>query len=299
MLIPLGILAAAGASGFVGAGYFLGGQDAVGRIGTVEKYAFPTDTRSAGVNLVTTTDTSAGFADALVAGYVAGGYDGGASPILRVEKRTFPAETTSTLGTGLSGSNGTRFAGFANSATAGYVMSRNFAVNKFAFPSDTRSTFTIALQNWTGKTGFANKGVAGYLGGGDPTRTNVEKVTFSTDTLSALATGLSVGVNRPGALADTAVAGYVAGGNSSGGNISTVNKFAFPSDTRSVLGTGLSYSAERLHGASNSGVAGYFGGGLPTTGAANKFDFPSDTRSVITSFATARYDHCSFANENI
>jgi hypothetical protein len=239
---------------------------------------------------------------------VAGYFAGGQNDLSTVDKFAFPADTRSTLGTGLSlGKSGV--AGFSNSGVAGYVAGgfNNTAnavyttVDKFAFPADTRTTLGTGLSVAVREAGaMANSAVAGYVGGGGPVasggtyETTVNKFAFPADTRSTLGTGLST-ARKPAGMSNQGVAGYLGGGLNSGGsnNSSVVNKFAFPADTASTLGTGLSAVLGATSGSSDAGVAGYFAGGqnnsfIPQT-TVDKFAFPSDTRSTLgTGLSSAR-----------
>jgi hypothetical protein len=120
-LSALGIFSAAGAGGPLGriavAGYFAGGLTGGSYLTTVDKFAFPSDSRSTlGTGLASGRMTAAGFANSGIAGYVAGGNASGNFD--SVEKFAFPADSRSTLATGLSTAR-REMAGFANSAVAG------------------------------------------------------------------------------------------------------------------------------------------------------------------------------------
>lgn len=303
-LFPLGILsAAAGGGGKVGvAGYFLGGQFDT----SMEKFAFPSDTRTViSGALSSSRPQGAGMANAQVAGYQGAGADSSFRSDT-VDKFAFPADTRTTLGTGLSQIK--RLLGaMANAGVAGYFGGGAVSggsppitneVEKFAFPSDTRSLLGTGLSSKRrGLPGFSNSGVAGYfLGGfnGNTVQDTVNKFAFPSDTRSTLS--LSGGAQLGGAFADSGVAGYYGFGDST-----TVNKFAFPSDTRSNLATGLGSSGADRAGMANSSVAGYIHLGTvdgTTTTQINKFSFPTDTRSGI-NLSTAKTRINAFANEGL
>jgi len=78
----------------------------------------------------------------------------------------------------------------------------------------------------------------------------VDKLTFASDAISALGTGLSASTSNLAAMANSGTAGYFGGGYVSG-NVATVDKFAFPGDGRSTLGTGLSAAREGVRGMAN------------------------------------------------
>jgi hypothetical protein len=68
-------------------------------VSTVDKFAFPSDTRTTlGTGLSTARGQAAGLSNSAVAGYFAGGNVGAGI----VDKFAFPADTRTTLGTGLS-----------------------------------------------------------------------------------------------------------------------------------------------------------------------------------------------------
>jgi hypothetical protein len=112
-----------------------------------------------------------GMANQGVAGYFGGGTNNtsdGAGRFTTVDKFAFPSDTKTTLGTGLS--SGRRFLGAnADSGVAGYFaggstnafgqITRQTTVDKFAFPSDTRSTLGTGLSTALERlSGMANEG---------------------------------------------------------------------------------------------------------------------------------------------
>jgi hypothetical protein len=310
-LIAFGILSAAAGKALrvAVAGYIGGGETSSGTPTTVNKWAFPADTRTTlGTGLSGSSPFGMGFANSGVAGYFS---VGGSS----IDKFAFPSDSRTTLGSGLS-INRSSLAGFANSAVAGYALGgsiwtgsstlRYTTVDKWAFPADTRTTLSPGLATATdSQTGMANFGVAGYsAGGNDGSRiSSVRKFAFPSDTQSNLATGLSNAVSEPAGMANQSVAGYVSGGGFP--IIGTVDKFAFPSDTKSTLGTGLSQVRRGHAGFANSGIAGYFGGGNDdSTGtrlsSVDKFDFTNDSRSTLASgLSVATIWVSGFSNEGV
>jgi hypothetical protein len=101
-------------------------------------------------------------------------------------------------------------------------------------------------------------GIAGYAATGQFSNgvqnTAVDKILFANDTVSTLATGVSLGRYTASGFSNSGVAGYVAGGAALAINRSTVDKFAFPADTRTTLATGLSSAASSKQMMSNEGV---------------------------------------------
>jgi len=306
--ILLGILnsqAAAGAAGV--AGYVAGGLEP-SRVSTVDKFSFSDDSRTTlATGLSDGRHEAAGFSNPAVAGYVAGGYTDTSAPseVDSIEKFAFPADTRTTLGTGLSASTQAA-TGFENNAVAGYVAggTSRTAVDKFAYPSDSRTTLSATLSSGRNDAGgFSNPAVAGYVAGGRDSGDSavVDKFAFPADTQSTLATGLSTGRRDLVGFSHNAVAGYAAGGATSipSSKYSTVDKFAFPSDSRTTLATGLSGARSDSAAFDNSTVAGYVAGGLEASLVAtvDKFAFPSDTRSTLaTGLSAAREESSAFQN---
>jgi hypothetical protein len=290
-LIPLGLLSAAGGGAIIGAGYFGFGADGL-NTQTVNKYSFPTDTRSV---LSLTTITWASYygtaADNNVSGYFGGGNVSGN----RIWKIIFSTDTPSTLVATLSSSRDRLAGGFSNTGVAGYFAggqvgsTAQTTVDRLAFPAETRSTLGTGLSSArTFGSGFENARVAGYVAGGFTTVhiTGVDKYALPAETRTTLATGISVARRQLAGMANAGVAGYVGGGSDASVRYSTVDKFAFPADTRTTLATGLSSGRNRLGAMADSGVAGYFGGGGTTATSGevttvDKFAFPSDTRSTL------------------
>lgn len=232
------------------------------------------------------------------AGYAAGGWDGVNKSV--VDKLALPAETMSTLGTGLSSIRSWP-EGFGDPNVAGYAAggrgtspTYTTAINKFTLPSDTRSTLTYTLPNAQAYgAGFADPAVAGYAVGGVNGLGVVsagDKISFPSDTGAALGAGLSAARQQMYGFADPGVGGYVLGGHvdtsSPGTSTDAVDKYSFPSDIRSTLGTGLSALRRDVGGFADPGVAGYAVGGTESgvstiVGTVDKFAFPTDTRSTL------------------
>jgi hypothetical protein len=137
-------------------------------------------------------------------------------------------------------------------------ISRSTVVNKFAFPSDTRSVLGTGLSVAKMSTfAVGNHNVAGYIAGGisaSAVSDVVDKFAFPSDTRSVLGTGLSAPIRYAAGAQNSGNAGYFAGGmNISGVRINTADKFAFPLDTRTTISV-LSSSREQLAPMSNEGV---------------------------------------------
>lgn len=270
------------------AGYFGGSESYVQ---TVDKLSFNNDSRltlSTGLSIAT--GRTGAMANSGVAGYIGGGFlSGFPYNVSTVNKFSFSDDSRTTLTL----SNGKYSPGaFANSGTAGYFGGGYYdqgggnaiqnSIEKFLFPSDSRSTLAATLSVRRQEiAGFSNNGVAGYFCGGyvfSPQSwvATVDKLSFSNDSVST-STSLSGNRSAAGGMANSGTAGYVGGGNTSGGFASSiVDKFAFSNDSRTTLGTGLSSSKRYVGGASDNGISGYF-----AAGGIDKFSFPSDSRTTL------------------
>jgi len=291
-LIPIGLLSAAG-SGLIRvgvAGYFGGGFETA-NVTTVDRFAFPSDTRTTlATGLSSARSQTNGMANSGVAGYISGGSNSSSS-----DKFVFPSETRTTITVTTRNNAGA----FANSGVAGYIGggenstgTRLGTVSKITFPADTTSTLAATfVTNTAMLTGFADNAVAGYFVGGDDSvdagNRRCSKVAFPTDTMTNNNGFLpSPGTRRLAGFANSGTAGY-AGGGERASVVATMFKFAFPADTSSTLGTGLSAARIWLAGMANSGSAGYIAGGQTSSATSNRvstvdvFAFPSDTRSTL------------------
>jgi len=93
----------------------------------------------------------------------------------------------------------------------------------------------------------------------------------------------AAGVTPAPGPATTAIAGYVGGGQDSGGNfLASVEKFLFSNDSRSVLATGMSGGRDYTS-AMSSTIAGYIAAGQTNApnSTVDKFLFSNDSRSTL------------------
>lgn len=177
------------------AGYFMGGYDSgFNRLSSITKMDYSNDSIS---NIATTLSAAkndiTGMSDDGVALYVAGGTAGGAN-LTSVDKIAVPVETRTTLATGLTAGNRTG-AGFHNKGVAGYIAGGDglgSAVNKFAFPTDTRSSTSSlsAVSRWQFAT--EQNGVKAFVALGvdnnDTVLTTMNEYAFPTDTRTSTIT---------------------------------------------------------------------------------------------------------------
>ena len=296
------------------AGYFAGGFDGSTYYSTIDKIAFPADTKTT-IAAVTTQSraSSMAFAHSGVAGYIgAGGNVSGHD--FSITKISFPSvEVASFLVATLTAqaaalNNG---AGLANGSVAGYFVMgsvsgvENGIVNKLAFPAETISTvsptFVTARQSYGA---CANIGVAGYIAGGLTSSgttqlSSFQKITFSSDTIAAVTPTLSANTNAISAMADSGVAGYWCGGLTTV-EISSIQKLTFPAETKSTLSATLT-TARRINAAmADTGVAGYIGGGYDGASDVSGIDrlaFPAETKTTLSATLTnAKRNLTAFAD---
>ena len=177
-------------------------------------------------------------------------------------------------------------------SVAGYIAGgsdsggRISRINKLAFPAETISTPSATLTAIRNDlAGFANSGVAGYVGGGAPATNIIDKITFPADTKTTLSATLTTGRQWLSATSNFGVAGYFGGGYDSGTYVSGIDKVSFPTDTKSTLTDPLTSVVITLGAMADNGVAGYFGGGVAAAAKFSRVDrlsFSADTISTGT-----------------
>jgi hypothetical protein len=172
-----------------------------GSSGVISKFTFSNDTRSGITDALFGGSQMAPMSNSGSAGYYAGGFSGSGGGTA-IRKITFSTDTVSSTSAVISSSR-TAAMGLSNSGTAGYVMGGLVSgvtvatVEKLTYSGETRSNVSATLSDirYYG-TAAGNKGVAGYQVAGASTtggynwaiRTNLNKVTFSNDTISAFGT---------------------------------------------------------------------------------------------------------------
>lgn len=248
------------------AGYSLGGQDSGGSaLSGIDKIAFPADTKTTlSATLTNASGRAAAFGNSGVAGYYAGGYNPGTDTnFSTIDKIAFPADTKTTLVATLTAAQ-RNVSGMSNQAVAGYAMGgdgpQTNRIDKITYSNDSKSTLSATLTNpENGGSGFADSGVAGYYAGGrnnsDQFLTRIDKITFPSDTKSTLSATLSRTKTNAGSggFADSAVAGYMCGGNGDAGFTNEIDKIAFPADTKTTLSATLTSARNAMAGYANEG----------------------------------------------
>jgi len=141
-------------------------------------------------------------------------------------------------------------AALANSGTAGYIgggFDGGYlsGIDKITFSSDSKSTLSATFNSERNfHASAANSGTAGYFAGGltnggNDLLSQIAKLTFSSDAVSVLSATLSSARAYLDGAANTGVAGYFAGGNTSAGSQTTIDKLTFSTETNSVLSATL------------------------------------------------------------
>jgi trimeric autotransporter adhesin len=181
------------------AGYVAGGFNTT----VIQKLAFSNNSISTiGATLRQARYYGTSWANSGTAGYIGAGNDGNGNNgtfYSTVDKLTFSNDSRSNMSPTLVNSNNTAKASMANSGTAGYVNNGNTSMNKWAFSSDTTSTFGTGTI--MGREGMADSGIAGYWGGGHDGLTrngDLHKVTFSNDSYSFVGSLPSTGGRSAG-----------------------------------------------------------------------------------------------------
>ena len=134
---------------------------------------------------------------------------------LRYGSRSRPGTMVSTWLNGLVSGTAVSGAGyFGGGRVSGWA--KQTTVNKFAFPTDGRTTLGTGLSAGNGQlAGLSNNGTAGYFGGGDDASglvTWVDKFAFSDDSRTTISATLTVARKQLAGMANSGTAGYFGGG---------------------------------------------------------------------------------------
>ena len=219
------------------------------------------------------------------------GYFGGGSAFpavySKMDKLNYSTDTVTALpASSLSaaryaiGSTGNTSAGyFGGGAEPAPTFGGRSVIDKLNYSNDLRTTLVATLSNARYALTATGNSTAGYFGGGAPggPQTTVDKLTYSTESVSPLpSTGsLSIG-RRYLAATGNSTAGYFGGGKLPAPSVSTIDKLIYSTDTISISPTliGARYSLA----ATGNSTAGYFGGGkVIFTSQVDKLIYSSDT----------------------
>jgi hypothetical protein len=270
-----------------GAGYVGQGSS------NINKFEFPSDTKTVTSVALSGNTQAVGWANTGVAGYFGAEY--GTSTGL-IDKYTQPSFTKSTLATTM-GYATEGWGACSNDGTAAYwgggyenveAPGNPKNVYKLLYSNDTRSTISSGTYGGNYKSGCSNGTTAGYLLRGSPSSgSTLDKITFSSDTISTLSAILATNVYSRAAFANGTTAGYWAGGQP--GYVSTIDKLTFSGETASTLAATLSTNRHGASGYSNSGTAGYAAGGSDGSvlSGIDKITYASDTKSTLSATLSA------------
>ena len=197
------------------------------------------------------------------------------------------------------------------SATHGYIKSTNSTAGatssvKFRYSDDSNQTGLTFTTHRGAAAGVQSSTVGYYMGGRrfmTTAATDVQKVTFATDALSA-GSALGTGRHFAGA-AGTASVGICAGGSNSDSTfaaITSTEKYTYSGDVRTA-GTALG-TARGSMGAAGNATFGIFALGQDVTYASGteiatseKYTYSSDARAAGSTFTTPR-GGCAGAGDN-
>ena len=252
---------------------------------------------------------AANYVRTSVAGYWMGGAQG--SILTSGEKFTFASQTNAATPNALPAGAQQSQSGSSDSGVAGYLYgsTTRTIIQKILFSTDATSNLVAVLSAQNRQsTGFSNYSVAGYCAGGynDSTggRLNTfERLAFPAETSSTLGVFLTAGTsNQPASFGNRAVAGYVAGGNTSSGVISRIDKLTFPAEVKSTLSDTLTTAKYIISGGfTNDQVAGYVAGGYDSTqtSTVDKIALPTDVKSTTTSMLAAKSQIGAYADAGV
>ena len=292
-------------------GYSVNGTTPAATQSTVDKLDLATDTSAATTNFVRS-GNNAGNLSKVDAGY----YCGGSSPeVSLVSKLTFSTDTSAAVSGNITAA---RYGiGAAGNNTFGYLFAgRNSGtvyttVDKMTYSTETTAAVSTAALTATvyGARAMGNGGV-GYVMGGFvppswPGPTTIQKITYSTDTREVIpGTITDVGGRYLAGVANKEDFGYLMGGGTGSGLISSTDKFSLTSETSSLApaASELSLVKSAQSAYSNGSTDAYNCGGSNPGGSANystceKITYQTDTRAVVPggAMSSTRYQVMGFS----
>ena len=288
-------------------GYFGGGYDGSSHIDTINRLDFSSETFSAPGNNLSQVRQGLGGTQSSSYGYFGGGINPAVSPSIvdTVDRIDFLNETASLPGNNLP--SGRRLPGTSQSSSYGYfgggydgsnhidtINRLDFSNETFSAPGNNLSQVRQGLAGVSGGASYRISGsrTYGYFGGGQFTPlalsklTIVDRIDFSSETMSTLGNNLSQGRQYLAATSSNSY-GYFGGGRNPSVSplyLSTVERLDFSNETISDVGD-LSIGRFTLAACSSSSY-GYFAGGRdpgssPTyISTVDRLDFSNDTLSL-------------------
>lgn len=262
-------------------GYTAGGGGPGGRTSNYYKLLYATETGSflPSTNLTSSRATYLCGYSNTEKGYTAGGYFGSPFFVAEswVDRVTYSSDTSVTVPGAYLPSPG-RYGGTSGSSpSAGYYVAgyNTGALNstlKMPFSSETHSTLPSSANLSSARYYFCGGGGPdkGYFGGGYPTTTNMDKLIYSTDTMTASPStnlfGASDSTTRgTGALVGNSRDAYLATGQNPGSPAPVPNygyKINFSTDTSRIISGIVVQPRQSVAGAFGHELQGYFCGGI-------------------------------------
>jgi hypothetical protein len=226
------------------AGWFGGGYNPF--YSTVDRITFATDTTTATVRgpLSTATFKNTGV-NTFTYGWSAGGRVPGSPPQSTISRITYATDTATSTNRGPLAGAVYGSAGTTDNTTYGWIT-------------------------------------AGAADGGS-TKTNIQRITYSTDTATASNRGFLGGYVGIRNLAGTgnSTYGWLGGGEPGNGTArSTVARIVYATDTDNTTNRGPLSSARYLLSAIGNTNYGWFAGGIPGTSTIDRIDFANDTATA-------------------
>jgi len=243
------------------AGYHLGGANNVAtRTNVIDKLSFPYDIKSTlSATLATATMyLGGGASNQGTAGYIFGGNDATTGDLTSIQKLLYSTEARSSLSATLSRTIRRNYA-IGDSGNAGYMVGgyanaipgSSSRIEKLLFSTEAVSTLSDTLSTAAfDLTAAANTGSAGYVF--ISRATEIDKITFSSDTRSTLSSFSTINNTWSSATSDSGVAAYRGGGYDAAGYLGTLEQFSYSTETMSILSTTLSFSSSNPGAFANS-----------------------------------------------
>jgi hypothetical protein len=244
-------------------GYFSGGYDGSNCYSFIDRLLFSNESRSTLTTILLQNIAIQSACNSTLSGYFAGGYNNGITQSF-IDKLLFSNETRSALTVTLSRSLWGQSA--CNSTLSGYSAggfngSFQSFIDKLLFSNETRTTLTSILSVSLERQSTCNSTLSGYFvcggnGSCDSIPYNfIDKLSFSSETRTTLATKLSQSIHSQAACNST-LSGYFAGGinNNNNTNQSFIDKLLFSDETRTTLTSTLSQSVWALSACQSGGI---------------------------------------------
>lgn len=286
------------------AGYMAGGFGNGVDYTDIDKLVFSNETASKLSSVLDTVkDSNAMISNSGTAGYVLGGTNYAINTVYtNANKISFSSDTRSLVASAFP--SGGRFSavGLEQKLNAGYISNGSAVtpltplntMSKFLFASDTPSSISATTTNSMASSGVVLDENVGYIIGGvtaSLTFSNVDKITFSTETKSVISSSLTTPRGVPASISNIKKSGYILGGANGPGTLvySEISKLTYSSETMSNISAVLPNQwSFQSTGVSNYGISGYtMGGGINGGGqqsAINKLTMSNET--ISTSSAT-------------